>query len=399
MKIYTLTELAWIHTNFAVLPAAIAEVNQLLPSDIKSITAKYAAMTAGDEMVMGLRLRANAVVARRVDRVTVAFAAAYLDHYATAIPDMDDRVTDNKVAKLLLHIIMKHTRVERGDAGALTLKCYDTEGAYLSEVMDNTDRQKRPKWLLKGPNLPVLNITRADLATLSSMSVIVSANIGTCYRSYTALVADGRHDNPFAASTKVIGYYCAGEPLYNRHYLTHLSRIDAISWPVAMPRMGVPCLPPRMSRHVALHSCICGIQIVIRKICRVNYAETDDTAGQLHASNRQTECLRYHNALFLHMLDSIGKAFVLYEEADHQMRSGIITGMRATARLMTEFSTQGLFDVTTDNSSYTSTYLRMRHKVLADHILALNPLRLHPAPTQPRPEAPGPAANPVGGIE
>jgi hypothetical protein len=164
MKIYTLTEFAWIHTNLAVLPAAIAEATQLLPNDTaspdrtettRSITAKYAAMTASDEMVTGLRLRASAVLACRIDRVTVPFAAAYLDHYATAIPDMDDRVTDNKVARLLLTIIMKHTRVERGDAGALTLKCYDTERAYLSQVMDDTDRQKRLRWSLKGPDLPV----------------------------------------------------------------------------------------------------------------------------------------------------------------------------------------------------------------------------------------------------
>jgi hypothetical protein len=83
------------------------------------------------------RLKANSPVAKRahLDHITVAFAAAYLDHYTTKLR-LRNTIASKHYPKLLVEIAFKYSSKERGDTGRLTLKPYDSAGAFLTQLVN-----------------------------------------------------------------------------------------------------------------------------------------------------------------------------------------------------------------------------------------------------------------------
>jgi hypothetical protein len=389
MKIFDIGELLWISTNFAVLQDAITETNTLMPLDTANATIqdtaqamarKKQAMDAGAQIVRHLQQHASTDKGLKIDRVTVAFAAAYLLHYLTAVPHMDAMVADAMIPRLIVDIAAAHTRRERGDAGRLFLKRYDTTGAFLSNLMTRkVARAKRPtKWKLGGSNAPDIAITRTTLVTLRAMSPIVSARIGTVYENYRAFHAANEHENPFEQQGSMLGYYCAGSPLYNIHYpeaMGEMARCRML-WPAPPCGFGAHVLPLAVYADVGLQSSVNRMSVLIRRICLSDVEVGEAIAPYLAQPGRQVQCLRYHSALFLLCLENIGHGIRTYLEAKGDegpvIRAEMITKINSIGSNMVPFADNNWFDITTANSAYDAEYLRTRVEILLGHIRSLN---------------------------
>jgi hypothetical protein len=201
------------------------------------------------------------------------------------------------------------------------------------------------------------------------MSKIVTANMGVCCDNYMQLKGHGLHDSPFEVEDKALGYFCAGPPLFNRHYTDAVNDAFPDAWPPLPTAVGSPQIP-----NVSLVDTSLGVVVgnairLIRKTCYADYDPTTDTAIP-------DTLLRYHSAIFIVFANCIAEACAEYATAtgpDTAMtRLHCLSTIERLRNKIVEAGTKGWLDTTPHNSGYTATYLRTRLRMLTTAIKAHN---------------------------
>jgi hypothetical protein len=139
------------------------------------------------------------------------------------------------------------------------------------------------------------------------MSPITSAQIGRYYRTYTDVVRVQEHESPLERAGHSLGYFCAGAPLFNEHFLSAVNL--AIGPDTVMPKIPRNAAPPNIPQVTVEDPVLVNtwnmVEATIREHCFDGYRPAD---GDIALAVRQTECLRYHNAIFILVLDWISQA-------------------------------------------------------------------------------------------
>jgi hypothetical protein len=153
---------------------------------------------------------------------------------------MSAKVTNVMLPRMLLEMTKKYTC--GGDDNKIDLKPYDTNGAFIHDYVRRLiDDARVPKaWPLDDD----LNLTGAHLPRLAAMSPITSAQIGRYYKMYTDVVRAQEHESPFERAGHSLGYFCAGAPLFNEHFLSAVNL--AIGPDTVMPNIPRNVVPPNI---------------------------------------------------------------------------------------------------------------------------------------------------------
>jgi hypothetical protein len=238
----------------------------------------------------------------KVNSATLAFAAAYLDHYLNAGPVISAKVTNVMLPRMLLEITKKYTR--GGDDNKIHLKPYDTNGAFIRDyVRRNIDDARVPGAWPLGDDL---NLTRAHLPRLAAMSLITSAQVGRYYKTYTDVVRAQEHESLFEKVGQSLGYFCAGAPSFNKRFLSAVNL--AIGPDTVMPKIPRNAVPPHIPQVTVEDPVLVNtwntVEATIREHCFAGHRPAD---GDIALAARQTECFRYYNAIFILLLDWISR--------------------------------------------------------------------------------------------
>jgi hypothetical protein len=234
-------EIEYLNTNAAVIRPALEEARRLWGLDLRGHdtasqqvderqSQHLAATTAGDLQVHLLKAAATVKQAEYIDHTTVAFAAAYLDHYATSL-NLRETIRDKHIPKLLVKIAKEHSAIRRSDHQPI-LQSYDTAGSFLDSLVHEY-MGKRKQWKMSSPGHGRVQISWADLPQLIAISKIVTANMGNFCDNYAQMKAHGLNNSPFEAEGRALGYICAGSPLF--------TAIIRMPFPMLSPTHGPQC--------------------------------------------------------------------------------------------------------------------------------------------------------------
>jgi hypothetical protein len=370
-------EVEYLNTNLAVIRPALQQARLLWGLDPQGIdTASEqihrmqdehrAATAAGDLTVQLLKDGATVAQSKHIDRTTVAFAAAYLVHYAPLL-DLRDKIRDKHIPKLLLKIAKEHSAVRRVDNLPL-LKPYDTAGSYLDEVASDVIGKKKHLKISTQTGRHV-QISWDELPQLIAMSNIVTANMGVCCNNYMQLKGHGLHDSPFEVEGKALGYFCAGPPLFNRHYTDAVADAFPGAWPPMPTAGGSPKIPDVYFADTNLGIVMADAILLIRDTYHTDYDPTSDMAIP-------NTLLRYHSAIFIVFANQIAESCVEYMTATGPdtatTRVQCLSTIERMRSKIVEAGTNGWLDTTSQNSGYTAPYLRSRMRMLDTAIRAHN---------------------------
>jgi uncharacterized protein (UPF0147 family) len=246
------------------------EISQLQAEHKQNVAA---GQRLGDMLKAGSPERAS----RRLDSTTVAFAAAYLSHYAEFL-GYRQRIQDKHIPKLLYKIAQAHAKKERGDARKLTLLRYDTAGSLLEEIADDDiiNAPENKRWRLTVPGHGTVRITWAELPTMVAMSNIVTARMGLACETYAELVDHGMHYSPFEVEGTALGHFCAAGPLFNKHYTDAMMELFGEGPHIRRPRAGrCPQIPLAFYADPSLNVVVNNAVEMIRDICDAEYGPVD----------------------------------------------------------------------------------------------------------------------------
>ncbi|KAH4906616.1 hypothetical protein HBI80_082590 [Parastagonospora nodorum] len=392
-QILSETELHWMATNLATVETALEKARSLMPTenDMKSgdpvdhsaqkvsarIREEEARKAAGLPIVLGLKQLAKAQDRNKVNHVTVAFAAAYLLHYMPRV-DKTRYIQQADIAKLIVKMIGKYSRHGKDD-GCVKLLAYDTAGGWLREYIakkdkrSGSDSQKKKQRTRKGNS--IIHVSRDELKGLRDMSAIASANMGICCTTYEQLDTAGLSWSPFQRGHHILGYVCAGHPLFNKYYQVAMNELCGNGPMPLTPRGSLaPSIPQAALEDPALNERIGSLRKTVRRICSADMSsDPKDMTSHISHASQQTRVLRYHSAIFFVALTEFSKqtseCLDLGDDED-TTRNIIMQNLDDITRFLDKVEKKGWLDTTTANSAYSEAYLRSRHHILAEHIQA-----------------------------
>ncbi|EAT81671.2 hypothetical protein SNOG_11172 [Parastagonospora nodorum SN15] len=380
-------------TNLATVETALEKARSLMPTenDMKSgdpadhsaqkvsarIREEEARKAAGLPIVLGLKQLAKAQDRNKVNHVTVAFAAAYLLHYMPRV-DKTRYIQQADIAKLIVKMIGKYSRHGKDD-GCVKLLAYDTAGGWLREYIakkdkrSGSDSQKKKQRTRKGNS--IIHVSRDELKGLRDMSAIASANMGICCTTYEQLDTAGLSWSPFQRGHHILGYVCAGHPLFNKYYQVAMNELCGNGPMPLTPRGSLaPSIPQAALEDPALNERIGSLRKTVRRICSADMSsDPKDMTSHISHASQQTRVLRYHSAIFFVALTEFSKqtseCLDLGDDED-TTRNIIMQNLDDITRFLDKVEKKGWLDTTTANSAYSEAYLRSRHHILAEHIQA-----------------------------
>jgi hypothetical protein len=194
--------------------------------------------------------------------------------------------------------------------------------------------------------------------------------LGQCSTTYGELRRHGLHFSPFEIEGSPLGYFCGAGPLFNYHYNEAISHMLHEVPP--HPKAGSsPCIPLMEYADPILNAALATTIKVIREVCHADLIppESNDTAETAH----QQHFLRYHNAITMVLMSHIAGSCERYmKEPTATMR---LVWAEDIDRCREHFQTaaaNGWLDTTPENSTYSASYLRTRHRILLRDVRAFN---------------------------
>jgi hypothetical protein len=317
----------------------------------------------GRPFVNALKQHRSAKHAIHIDKVTIAFAAAYLDFYlASPTLGLNTIIQPMHYPRLLVQIAVEHSIKSRSDRGLLRLRPYDIAGTFLTQfvrVKITEDVKHRNKWNVGG-----IAISRNHLQVLKGMSDIASAAMVVLYRTGARLDEAGLLDasQRLRGDDHFLAYYCAADPLFNRHYMEGIALAYGNNRRPPLSRAGThPYIPRAVYDDLALAIHVNAALQQIRVICFDAWRPGNDAIDIVH-DNNQTVVLCYHSALFIAMVSDLASCC---EESLGYVANPNSAMVTAKAHTLSLIATGLKFDTTPGNAKHDAAFLRARHSIFA----------------------------------
>jgi len=224
----TKTEIEWFVLNHATRDVAIAWVKKLLPErgsaaqNTSQLTWKQRTDT---EELWAAKLSSLRELTSKANSSTVAYAAAYLDHYrrrACPLETMRDSEVDSFLVAFLEARVL---RPKAGTDDVLRLRPY-TSPNDVSSFAINWDSMRKGRPKEEASRTAIFKL--ADLPSLKAMSAICAAQPDQYADTLGQADQLGLLRSPFMGADDILSFHCAGTALYNEHYAACMQKLNAI---------------------------------------------------------------------------------------------------------------------------------------------------------------------------
>ncbi|KAI4642832.1 hypothetical protein J4E93_006901 [Alternaria ventricosa] len=348
----TKTEIEWFVLNHATRDVAIAWVKKLLPergSAAQNTSQLTWNQRTDTEELWAAKLASLRELTSKANSSTVAYAAAYLDHYRRRASPLET-MRDSEVDSFLVAFL--EARVLRPKAGTdddLRLRPYTSPNDVSSFAINWNSKGKGHDAL--GPEEEASRTAifkLADLPSLKVMSAICAAQPDQYADTLGQADQLGLLRSPFIGVDNILSFYCAGNALYNEHYAACMQKLNAIIELGALGPVPIVIKIPGLSSISDLIPELRQLQIMVER-----FVESFCTNGR-----------KCHNAVVIRGLQIVGHAISVVRVAQprdmHREFLACAQTLSRVVQLFRKFEAEGKLDITTANSRYSYHELSQR---------------------------------------